>query len=725
MKNIEIIRNEFKNYLINKGHSQIDAKTIYSDADYPRKHYIGIDYWTIFKTNETLEEGCKLLEQNFGRKNSKPNRIIPYKRALKLFKEFVDTTYGDVENLINSNEPNYYFVSQGTSYKEEKEKSIIKAPIDNLHHHSRLKDLKPDDIIINYYKGKIVATSQVISRPIETEINGIKWWVVQLKYKELAEPISSEKYISILKNYNITSYKYGPFDKNLGINQGYLFGFSKYLHDLIINNKIGVNMATITTEDLTPTLNLILYGPPGTGKTYNTVIKAIEIIKPDIIKYASDNNITNYKEIKEEFDKLKEAHQIEFVTFHQSYSYEDFVEGIKPLTDDKGQIKYSVQPGIFKNLCNEAQKIISSHSGKRVDFSKTRIFKMSLGNTMENDDYIYEYCITNNVVALGWGDNKNFSDCNSKSEISALDNSWGAKAIEIFKLWMRKGDIILISNGNKNIRAIARITGDYEFNTETPIRYSQFRNVEWLYHGDDIPVSKIYDKILSQQAIYAFYNSSKEGTEFYNGNINTEYLNNIITGEINDEPEKPYILIIDEINRGNVSKIFGELITLIEKDKRLGNEHELKVTLPYSQRTFGVPKNVHIIGTMNTADRSIALLDTALRRRFDFEEIIPDPELLKNRNINGINLTKLLEKINCRITENFDRDHQIGHAYFMSIADEKDLQRVFKNKIYPLLNEYFYNDLDSVAKVLNCNIEDLKNINNNWLKILINAQNDK
>lgn len=485
-----------------------------------------------------------------------------------------------------------------------------------------------------------------------------------------------------------------------------------------------INMDTKFNKNNNLMLNQILYGPPGTGKTYNTVIKAIEIIKPDIIKYDSDNNITNYREIKEEFDKLKETHQIEFVTFHQSYSYEDFVEGIKPLIDDKEQIKYYVQPGIFKNLCNEAQKVVSSQSSKEIDFSKTRIFKMSLGNTLGNDDDIYEYCIANNVVALGWGKDKDFSDCNSKSEISILDESWGAKAIEIFKLWMRKGDIILISNGNKNIRAIARITGDYEFNIETPIRYSQFRKVEWLYHGNDIPVSKIYDKILSQQAIYAFYSSNKEGTESYNGSIKTEYLNNIITGKINEEPDKPYILIIDEINRGNISKIFGELITLIEEDKRLGNEHELKVTLPYSQKTFGVPKNLYIIGTMNTADRSIALLDAALRRRFYFEEIMPKPEILNNKIVDGtnINLTQLLRQINCRIINKFDRDHQIGHSYFMNISSNTDLKRVFINKIHPLLNEYFYNETDTVAEVLNCTKGDLNNINKNWLNILEKAQ---
>lgn len=169
-----------------------------------------------------------------------------------------------------------------------------------------------------------------------------------------------------------------------------------------------------------------------------------------------------------------------------------------------------------------------------------------------------------------------------------------------------------------------------------------------------------------------------------------------------------FILIIDEINRGNVAQIFGELITLIEENKRLGNKEVMTATLPYSQEPFGVPNNLYIIGTMNTADRSVEALDTALRRRFDFEEMMPDKSLLSGKTVCGIDLGELLETINKRIVALKDREHQIGHSYFMDDclngsdegAKEKWLAKVFKDKIIPLLQEYFYGDYKKIYYVL-------------------------
>lgn len=268
-------------------------------------------------------------------------------------------------------------------------------------------------------------------------------------------------------------------------------------------------------------LNQILYGPPGTGKTYHTVIKALEIInnRPFTEQETTKEKYDN--ELLPEFNRLKKQGQIQFLTFHQNYSYEDFMVGIRPDLQN-GQISYKLYEGPFKKIADEARKI-------------------------ENKD-------------------------------------------------------------------------------------------------------------------------------------------------------KKYVLIIDEINRGNISKIFGELITLIETDKRAGNKHALSAPLLYQNEEFSVPNNLYIIGTMNTADKSIALVDIALRRRFVFEEMMPKADLLNP--VEGFNLPKWFSQLNQKITDLIDKDHQIGHSYFIGKATKEELHHVFYQCILPLLNEYFYGEPEKLSQVI-------------------------
>ena len=285
--------------------------------------------------------------------------------------------------------------------------------------------------------------------------------------------------------------------------------------------------------------------------------------------------------------------------------------------------------------------------------------------------------------------------------------------MEIFKQWMQIGDVILISDGTKSVKAIARIVGDYEFHKDAPIDMCQFRKVEWLYTGDLIPISKLYDKNLSQQSIYGFYNSNKYGKPDFNGTIKVDVINDIITGKVDDETPQNYVLIIDEINRGNVSKIFGELITLLEADKRIGGEHPIKVTLPYSKELFGVPSNLYIIGTMNTTDRSVGNIDYAVRRRFAFVTLKADRQILVSKYGEESKQVQLFDAVFTFLND--DKKHpdmdiddlMVGHSYFMA-NDDNELKLKLKYEIIPLIMEYSKDGIVNVKK------DELKKAFDDW-----------
>ncbi len=384
-------------------------------------------------------------------------------------------------------------------------------------------------------------------------------------------------------------------------------------------------------------LNQILYGPPGTGKTYNTINKTLEIL--GIPTEGVDRSV-----LKKAFEEKLQSGQIAFVTFHQSMSYEDFVEGIKPVSpeSDGGSMSYEVLSGIFKNLASTA---MDNWQLSKSEMSATLSFEKALQRLQD--------------------------------EVEENPDT---------KFWMqRSGKEYTITRFGPNSLNFKKASGGTRHNLT-------YANIRDMYYGGPTP---------EKTGLGIYYPGVVKKLLSYNEKHNKEDLSN--------QNLLPYILIIDEINRGNVSQIFGELITLIEDDKRAGQPEALSVTLPYSKESFTVPPNLYIIGTMNTADRSVEALDTALRRRFEFVEMPPKPDLLRENlndenskflEVGGFQLCDILFTINLRIEKLLDRDHQIGHAYFMEVKDLKTLKNAFQHKLMPLLQEYFFGDYSKIGLVL-------------------------
>ena len=265
---------------------------------------------------------------------------------------------------------------------------------------------------------------------------------------------------------------------------------------------------------------------------------------------------------------------------------------------------------------------------------------------------------------------------------------------------MQVGDIVFSCYSSTTIDAVGVVTGEYEWHDEYD-RLKRLRKVNWIVKG-------IQENILSINGGFSMTLAS------------VYRLSNVSVGDVYQIIEKyrpappsaaadnhdNYVFIIDEINRGNISKIFGELITLIEPSKRLGQPEGMKAVLPYSRKLFGVPKNVYLIGTMNTADRSIAAIDTALRRRFFFKEMMPDPDKLSDISVEDLSISELLSRMNQRIAVLYDREHTIGHAYFMPLKANPTIEalaEIFRRSILPLLQEYFYEDYEKIRLILGDN----------------------
>lgn len=452
-------------------------------------------------------------------------------------------------------------------------------------------------------------------------------------------------------------------------------------------------------------LNTILYWVPGTGKTYNTVNYAVAAIE---WKELQEICKEEWATVKERYNQYKSEWQIVFTTFHQSFWYEDFIEGIKAKVEDNWNINYEVESWIFKNLCEVAQseENITTATKSNVDVDEVQIFKMSLWEVWV-DDWIYDYCIENDVISL-WFSDIDFTSLKKNATVKEIkeymaknytnEEIWfTADAIFRFKSWMNEWDLVIISKWNLYLRAIWKVTSEYYYDENSPIGYKHFRKVEWLLKDVNIPVERINRKKFSQQSIYNLKDDSSKETSLKLDEIKS------LIWENNPWEKRNYVLIIDEINRWNISKIFWELITLIEPNKRLWGKEQIKVKLPYSQKEFWVPNNLYILWTMNTADRSIALMDLALRRRFTFKEIEPDSSLLEWINVDWINVRNFFDTINKRIEFLYDRDHLLGHAYFLPLKDDPSLERlnhIVLDKVIPLLQEYFHDDWEKIQLVL-------------------------
>ncbi|EAH7309690.1 McrB family protein [Campylobacter coli] len=450
-------------------------------------------------------------------------------------------------------------------------------------------------------------------------------------------------------------------------------------------------------ENKNLSLNQILYGPPGTGKTYHTIDKALEILGENLESRDRD-------EKKAKFDEYVKNGQIVFITFHQSYGYEEFVEGIKPMMSNGAnsrELKYEIKDGVFKDICNKA---LENYENSNLNTEELRE-KIELREKVEK--FLNRLLETNEPIGKTKGGN-------------FFINSFNNNTIEIYS------------------EDVERFDGVFKLSLSTFITLLK-SNIE--FNSAVEMFKKVFDRDYADRTHTYYFNLVNKFKEYEKQAVLKTEDNKISSNSLNS-----YIIIIDEINRGNVSKIFGELITLIEPSKRIGESEELKVTLPYSGKKFGVPKNVYILGTMNTADRSITSLDTALRRRFEFVEMMPDPDLLKNvficKDVENPNkdedylgddaktegfaeiLQNILISINKRIEFLLDREKTIGHAFFMSEAvkfnkdnwckpDEYEedwyvlsiskLKSIFQNKIIPLLQEYFYNDYALISAVLNDN----------------------
>ena len=436
--------------------------------------------------------------------------------------------------------------------------------------------------------------------------------------------------------------------------------------------------------------NVVLYGAPGTGKTYDVPELAVRLCDPAFMAAEPSR-----EEIVSRYNQLKTEKRIAFTTFHQSLDYEDWIEGLRPVVNENSQVTYEIESGIFKKLCEEAERPVVKD--KKVGIADNAVvWKVSLAGTGDNP--VRSDCMKNSYIRIGWD---GYGPVISDETDWSVYNGEGKQILDAYINKMKIGDIVMSCYSSQTIDAIGVVVSDYEFEDKFP-NYKRVRRVNWLVKNINENIVEMNDgKTMTLGTVYRLNSITLDNVK--------SILEKYNTSSKMEENDKAYVMVIDELNRGNVSKVFGELITLLEADKRKGRINAESVVLPYSKKAFHIPNNVYLIATMNTADRSLGSLDYAIRRRFAF--IAEKPFGLE---VEGFN-EDLFEKVSSLFVKNFDEykesgwdqtmklesadtlseeykpeDVWIGHSYFL-MQDEEGEDNTSNRLLYeiiPLLEEY-------------------------------------
>ena len=436
--------------------------------------------------------------------------------------------------------------------------------------------------------------------------------------------------------------------------------------------------------------NVVLYGAPGTGKTYDVPELAVRLCDPAFMAAEPSR-----EEIVSRYNQLKTEKRIAFTTFHQSLDYEDWIEGLRPVVNENNQVTYEIESGIFKKLCEEAERPVVKD--KQVGISDNAVvWKVSLAGTGDNN--VRRECMENNHIRIGWD---GYGPVISDETDWSVYNGEGKQILDAYINKMKIGDIVMSCYSSQTIDAIGVVAGEYEFEDKFP-NYKRVRRVNWLVKNINENIVEMNDgKTMTLGTVYRLNSITLDNVK--------SILEKYDTSSKMEENDKAYVMVIDELNRGNVSKVFGELITLLEADKRKGRINAESVVLPYSKKGFHIPNNVYLIATMNTADRSLGSLDYAIRRRFAFiaekpfglevegfdEDLFEKVSSLFVKNFDdykesGWDQTMKLESADTLSEEYKPEDVWIGHSYFL-MQDEEGEDNTSNRLLYeiiPLLEEY-------------------------------------